>query len=134
MTDSNQGNKSNINDLTRGIDLIFKSLFEAAKKASFRIGLGALSLGLTYINLQEHPDSIKLLIGMGIFFIAAKIGGIIDELVDVQLRKYLKRNSNDNLDDDRRKQIEGSDKDTEDKLDLNESVKSKEKVVRKNLK
>lgn len=92
-----------MSDLSKGLDLIMKSLFEGAKKASFRLGFGALAMGLTYLGLLELivPEHIKILIGLGVFFISARIGGFLDEYFDSKVPKTDNKNSESTHNDDR---------------------------------
>lgn len=84
MEEQNETKKDEHSDFSKGIDLLTKALYDGAKKASFQLGFGTLSMGITYLNLKDlsAPDHIKMLIGLGVFFISAKIGGLCDELID----------------------------------------------------
>jgi len=122
MENSNDANK--ISDFSKGIDLMTKSLFEAAKKASFRIGFGALAMGLTYLFMLDlnAPEQIKILIGLGVFFVAARVGGLLDEILD---KKMFKKESGVGKNDNSGRQIEAG------KIDEEVLELEKEKVVEK---
>lgn len=77
-------NKGDINDFSKSLDLIIRLLFKGAKKASFRLGFGILALGLARLALTKFDVSQlnQILIGLGVFFISARIGEYLDELLD----------------------------------------------------
>lgn len=90
--------RDDISDFSRGFDLLVKSLGDAAKKSSFSLGFGTLAFGISvYIlsNLQTDKH-IQVLIGLGFFFICAKIGSLFDKYFDKE-KSILKQEKGEQL-------------------------------------
>jgi hypothetical protein len=78
----------------KGISLVSNGLVDATKQASYSLALGTGGLGTALVVLERFGiDGVKAtIISMSAFFIAARIGKVIDDLVEhISLMAKLER-------------------------------------------
>ena len=68
-------------DFWQGLRLMSSGLVDAAKKASYSVGCGAVGLGLALwgVGALGITGPASLLIPMGAFFLLARLGRLLDE-------------------------------------------------------
>jgi len=69
-------------DLFSGLRLIGHSLLDLADRASFAVGLGSGGLGGVLLGFGLERTTAIGLIALGVFFVGAKAGRLLDGAVD----------------------------------------------------